>query len=272
MTSEDSLPKVSIGMPAYNSERSIRAALDSLLNQSYGKFELIISDNHSSDHTADICREYKDTDSRVVYFRQNTNLGAARNFQFVKDAARGEYFMWAAADDSWGNRFVATCLDCLETHPRAVGAITGTQFGSTNRGESGSTPISSKWSFIRRNRFLMNPGPNARFYSLFRMAKIREMDFGTYDFHAGDWAFIFDVLSKGDLLRVSDYCGFFKDNSGLGSNKAATVRRLQTDRVPKSFPLIQLARHVLKGDPFTGILHLPALAIANFKNYKYIYW
>lgn len=92
-------PKVSIGMPVYNGEPFIREALDSLLAQTFTDFELIISDNASTDDTEEICQNYASKDSRIRYIRQPKNLGASYNFQFVLDEAVGEYFMWAAHDD-----------------------------------------------------------------------------------------------------------------------------------------------------------------------------
>ena len=94
-------PKVSIGMPIFNGEPFIREAIDSLLAQTFTDFELIISDNGSTDGTEAICREYAACNARIRYVRQPENRGGWFNFQFVLDAARGEYFMWAAHDDEW---------------------------------------------------------------------------------------------------------------------------------------------------------------------------
>ncbi len=86
-------------MPVYNGERFVREALDSLLAQTFTDFELLISDNASTDGTEMICREYADRDPRIRFVRQVENIGALANFEFVMRQARGEYFMWAASDD-----------------------------------------------------------------------------------------------------------------------------------------------------------------------------
>jgi glycosyltransferase involved in cell wall biosynthesis len=104
-------PKVSIGMPVFNGEPFIREALDSLLAQTFSDFELIISDNGSTDGTEAICREYAATDPRIRYVRQPKNRGALFNFQFVLDEARGEYFMWAAHDDRRLPEFLRLALE-----------------------------------------------------------------------------------------------------------------------------------------------------------------
>jgi len=107
-------PQVSIGMPVYNGEPFIREALDSLLAQTFTDFELIISDNASTDGTEAICREYAAKDDRIRYVRQPENRGALANFQFVLDEAAGEYFMWAAADDWWSENWLSENVAKIE--------------------------------------------------------------------------------------------------------------------------------------------------------------
>lgn len=119
-----SKPIVSIGMPVYNGERFIRDALDSLLAQTFTDFELIISDNASTDATETICRDYATKDIRIRYVRQTENLGAISNFQFVLNQATGVYFMWAAYDDKWS-------VDWLEQlQKKIISTGAGMAFGS----------------------------------------------------------------------------------------------------------------------------------------------
>ncbi len=97
-------PKVSIGMPVYNGDDFIRRALDSVLNQTFTDFEVIISDNASDDETEIICREYAAKDDRISYFRQKTNIGGTDNFLFVLNKAQSSYFSFLAHDDWWAGR------------------------------------------------------------------------------------------------------------------------------------------------------------------------
>jgi len=108
---------VSIGMPVYNGSAYIKTALDSLLNQSYTHFEIIISDNASTDKTSEICEEYANSDNRIKYHRQEFNRGAGNNFGFVLDQAIGEYFMWAAYDDIWSTNFLEESVSHLNQNP-----------------------------------------------------------------------------------------------------------------------------------------------------------
>jgi glycosyltransferase involved in cell wall biosynthesis len=113
-------PLVSIGMPVFNGEQFLRRALDSLLAQDYTDFELIISDNGSTDGTEKICREYTSHDHRIRYIRQGNNLGSLENFNFVLREAQGEYFMWAAVDDQWEASFIRSLLESLARNPEAA--------------------------------------------------------------------------------------------------------------------------------------------------------
>jgi glycosyltransferase involved in cell wall biosynthesis len=97
--------------------------LDSLLEQSFKDFELIISDNASTDKTPEICREYAAKDQRIRYFRQPKNLGQQRNFNFLLQQAQGEYFMWAASDDSWGSEFIEILVNALTLNDKSTSAF-----------------------------------------------------------------------------------------------------------------------------------------------------
>ena len=76
-------PKISVGIPVYNGEKFIRKSIESVLRQTYRNFELIISDNASTDSTSDICTEFLTKDSRIKFVRQDKNMGPIWNFNFV---------------------------------------------------------------------------------------------------------------------------------------------------------------------------------------------
>ena len=113
-------PKVSIGLPVYNGERFIEEAIESILDQTFMDFELIVSDNASTDRTSEICRRYAERDPRVRYYRNKTNLGAAANYNRVFHLAQGDYFRWAAHDDKLAPGYIAACVDVLDRNPSVV--------------------------------------------------------------------------------------------------------------------------------------------------------
>lgn len=107
-------PLITIGLPVYNSERYLRQSLDSLLGQTYSDFVLVISDNASTDGTAEICRQYAAADSRVKYYRNETNIGNPRNFNRVADLCATRYLKWSTADDYWAPTFLERSLEIME--------------------------------------------------------------------------------------------------------------------------------------------------------------
>ncbi len=109
-----SVKKIVIGLPVYNGENFLAAAIDSILAQSYADFELVISDNASTDNTEEICRAYAQRDRRVRYVRQPTNVGSANNHNLLVRMSDSEYFKWAAHDDVLAPGFLAACIDVLD--------------------------------------------------------------------------------------------------------------------------------------------------------------
>jgi glycosyltransferase involved in cell wall biosynthesis len=120
--------RVSIGVPVYNGETFLEETLDSLLAQSFGNFELIISDNASTDGTGEIARYVAARDERVRYHRHPRNLGLAANYNRLVQMASGELFKWATADDLCRPTFMERCVAALDATPDAVLAYPRTQF------------------------------------------------------------------------------------------------------------------------------------------------
>ena len=111
---------VSIGLPVYNGENYLSAAIESIAAQTFQDFELIISDNDSTDRTPEICRHYMMQDKRIRYFRNKRNLGAAPNYNRTYELSQGQYFKWTAHDDIICPDFLAKCVVALEAEPEAV--------------------------------------------------------------------------------------------------------------------------------------------------------
>jgi glycosyltransferase involved in cell wall biosynthesis len=136
-------PTVSIGMPVYNGQRHLALAIEAVRAQTFRDFELIICDNASTDATEQISREFAAKDARIRYFRNEKNLGAARNFNRAFELTTGKYFKWAAHDDLIAPTYLERCVAKLEASPDAVlcfprrhyityedGQITGSPFQS----------------------------------------------------------------------------------------------------------------------------------------------
>ncbi|WP_192361092.1 glycosyltransferase family 2 protein [Mesorhizobium mediterraneum] len=113
-------PQVSLGMPVYNGENFVSEAIRSILEQDFDDFELVITDNASTDRTADICLEFARRDKRVRYVRNARNLGAGANFNRAFQLSTGEYFKWCAHDDLLSSGFLTDCVCALDANARHV--------------------------------------------------------------------------------------------------------------------------------------------------------
>jgi glycosyltransferase involved in cell wall biosynthesis len=192
-------PRLSIGMPVYNGEAYIREAIESLLAQTFTDFELVISDNASTDATPAICRTYADQDSRVRYLRQSSNLGAAQNFRFVLQAAReSEYFMWAACDDTWSKNWIESLLTDFQS----------TDFGIFGGYREGSGAVIHPPSYLRGeySQFFLDSDRTGKClysYAVFRRHVLLQSDMGFFDCPVGaDQVYLLHLLSLGTLRCV----------------------------------------------------------------------
>ncbi len=113
-------PTVGIGMPVFNGERFLEAAVASVLGQTFRDFELVICDNASTDRTESICRRFAAADPRIRYVRHPENLGAHPNYNRSFELSRGRYFKWAAHDDVLLPGFLEACIAALEGNTDAA--------------------------------------------------------------------------------------------------------------------------------------------------------
>jgi glycosyltransferase involved in cell wall biosynthesis len=116
----NTLPAVTVGVPVYNSERFLAETLRSILAQTYTDFELVISDNASTDRTGAICEEFARADSRIHYVRRPQNIGLPRNYNSLVGLARGRYFKWSSSNDLTQPRFLAACVPTLDARRDVV--------------------------------------------------------------------------------------------------------------------------------------------------------
>jgi glycosyltransferase involved in cell wall biosynthesis len=170
-TMSDHKPRVSIGLPVFNGEDYLEEALESILAQTYTDFELIISDNGSTDRTQEICSVYEAKDRRVSTYRNEKNLGAARNFNRVFELSSGEYFKWAAYDDVLGPEFLSRCIAVLDQDPSIV--LCHTKTGRIDE-HSSLVGVYEEYQYLR----IGSQKPHERFFDLIRLNHSCNIVFG----------------------------------------------------------------------------------------------
>lgn len=152
-------PRVGIGMPVYNGQNYMGETIQSILDQTFENFELLICDNASTDETPEISREFADKDERVRYVRNRWNIGGGPNASRVMQLSRGEFFRLANHDDIWHPKLLEHSIQALDGNPEAVGAYPRTvdidetgrvvrEFSSRPAFES-DDPIVRSWEALR---------------------------------------------------------------------------------------------------------------------------
>ncbi|MCT7990061.1 glycosyltransferase family 2 protein [Laspinema olomoucense] len=233
-----STPKVSIGMPVYNGARFLQEALDSLLAQTFTDFELIISDNASTDETETICHKYAKQDARICYIQQSKNIGAAANFQFVLEQARGEYFMWFACDDLCDPEFIVELIAFLEKHSLLVGCMSDVtildeQHHTIRIENLQGLSLENNWEQIRYSLFTIPPR-NSYFtiYGLYKTQVIKQVGIDWI----GGWkgllldcerCFLAKVATFGRIAAIPKTLKYYRcHNSSLSSRQLNNIGKL----------------------------------------------
>jgi glycosyltransferase involved in cell wall biosynthesis len=146
-------PTISVGLAVYNGENYVAQAIESILNQTLTDFELIITDNASTDRTSEICRTFAEKDSRIIYHKNTVNIGAVRNMNLVFSMARGKYFRWLGHDDFCAPETLAECTAVLDSDPSVVLCHTGVvEIDGTGK-HVGRGPWCDASSFLPHERF-----------------------------------------------------------------------------------------------------------------------
>jgi glycosyltransferase involved in cell wall biosynthesis len=201
-------PRVTIGLPVYNGARYLEGALEALLAQDMPDFDLVVSDNASTDATPRILAAFAAKEPRMRVIRQPENVGASRNFAAVLDEARAPYFLWAAHDDVYAPSYLRKTLAALDATPSAVLAVSKIRFVD---GEGAELP---EWKgfpnlhTVGRNRVerLRQLFVRTGWYAIYGLARPEHFRFAGmdrpafgYDVHA-----LMRLLLLGDIVRVEE--------------------------------------------------------------------
>ncbi len=244
-------PRVSIGIPVYNGARYVGEAIGSVLAQTFSDFELIICDNASTDGTQAACEALAARDERVRYYRNERNLGAARNFNRAFDLARGEYFKWLAADDLVAPSYIERCVEALNAAPGAVLAYTqasgidpdGRLLKDCRHSVDLALQIDPVERFrLFRERSGFSAWPMLYIFAMMRVDALRRTRLhGTYI--NSDNCLIYELLFLGSFCEVPERLSFFRQHAGSSSTYALDRGTRQRFFNPDGHHLARLVGH-----------------------------
>lgn len=210
---------MSIGLPVYNGEAYLEKSIQSLLAQTHRDFELVISDNHSSDRTHEICKSFARADRRVRYVRNPENLGAAENYNRVFRESSGRFFKWAAHDDLCAPEFLARCVAVLEADSSVVLCYPRTSFIDGQGNVTGlyeeTDDFTSERPSARLHTWLFGrsgPWCNAVFGVVRSDVLRRTPLIGKYI--SSDVILLGELLMRGPAVRIPEMLFYRRDHAG----------------------------------------------------------
>jgi glycosyltransferase involved in cell wall biosynthesis len=240
-------PRLSVGLPVYNGATYLAQSIEALLGQTFGDFELIISDNASTDETASICQRYAKLDRRIRYYRQPQNVGLAPNHNFAVEQAGADLFKWASNDDLYGRDLLKRCVAALDEHPEVVLAHSWTAMidGSDNITKAIGYPpdTSAPRAPDRFGSLLFSNGGDddggVMRTSVLRRTAMKE------SYHHADRTIIAELALHGPFYQVEDWLYFRRDHPERAERACPSVRSRCANMDPRRAdklrnPLIRL--------------------------------
>jgi glycosyltransferase involved in cell wall biosynthesis len=238
-------PRISVGLPVYNGENYVSEAIQSILSQDFEDFELIISDNASTDSTAEICRHFAEQDARVKYSRLDSNCGALPNYQRVFRLAEAPFFKWAAHDDICLRGMLGRCLAALEESPQSVVMVYPRSNIINERGQvtevaKESIACHSRVPHVRLAQVLRHVDLSCAMFGLMRsdtMRRTRLLD----SFIGSDYVLLSEMAMLGEIVEIPDILFQKRIHQGVSHVAQKSSREwlawLDTSRSRKLLPL-----------------------------------
>ena len=282
MSEEHSLKKapiVSIGMPVYNGGELLKLAIESLLKQEFTDFELIITDNASTDNTEETCQSYAKQDSRIKYIRRDKNYGASNNSILAYRQSVGKYYVFASHDDQWHPRFVSSCIKILDEKPNAVLAVPALQFLNPFNGtfcEQHYPPLHTEGLNTRSKVAAIFNETNIGFniYGMFRKSALSKINI-ELDCYGADVVILMQMIFLGDVIFIPQKLFYYRLNNKSAQEQMDSIRKISNEKhltKPYTSLTINLLRAIVNSDitePLKRIILSDAIEIITLKNMKW---
>lgn len=218
--------KISVLMPAYNAEKYIGEAIESILDQTFTDFEFIIIDDCSTDKTWEIIQQYLEKDKRIIAMRNEKNLGIAGNRNKLKKLAKGTYIVWQDADDISMPDRLKHQYEFMEIN-QVVGICGGWLEFFNDQGKGSVRKYKEKDGDLRKNIFRFSPV--AQPGAIIRKSVLDEM--GDYDLNyppAEDLDMSFRIGRKYKFANLQEIVIKYRENNNSATYTKLKVIELET--------------------------------------------
>ena len=248
----NSEPLVTIGLPTYNRPAGLKKCLESILKQTYGNLEIIISDNCSTDESVQqVIQQYALKDSRIKHFRQPVNLGLEKNFNFVYSMATSPYFTWMSDDDHFDDNYVAECVKYLEDHPDYIlcSGVARYYSGINFLFDEKMFRVDQASAFKRIFTYFSKAGKNGNFYGVFRNFQLHAKPIGE---HVGcDWSFMAKLAILGKLSYVTS-TSYHRSADGNSGTRDKMVKKFGLNKFKtiffETYSAFEISSHIFDDD------------------------
>lgn len=214
---------VSIGVPTFNRAGSLRRALRSAVQQTHDRLEIVVSDNASTDATAEVCDEFAREDPRVRVIRRPRNIGPIANFNALVEACGGAFILLLSDDDWLAPDYVERCLAELRARPELALVCGRARYhrGDAFVQEGIVVRLSDRDPARRVAAYFDAVGENATFYGLLR-ADVARAVFPLSNVLGGDWLLMAAVAWLG-AIETLDATTLSRSVGGVGSSPEGTA-------------------------------------------------
>ncbi len=235
---------VTLALPVYNGERHLPETLDSLLAQDFEDFELLISDNGSTDRTPEIVRAYAAEDDRIVFESHDVNRGAVWNYNHLVARACGRYLKWCGHDDLCAPSYLRRCVAELDTSDAVLAyprTILIDDAGDVRREYDDGLDLRQREAHVRVRECLRNLGLANAVFGLLRLDVLRRTQlFGTYN--DSDLVLVLELAMAGPVHEVPDALFFRRMHAGQAYQANTTALEVRRWFDPSSRPRFVLPR------------------------------
>ena len=258
-------------MPVHNAARYLTDALESLLGQDFKDFELIISDNASTDSTPEVIRSYVDRDPRIKAYFQSENIGPARNDNFVQSKAVAPLFKWAAHDDLYAPEYLRKCIDILEQDKDVCLTYTKTwiidEDGNVVSPYEDNFHLVSPLPHIRYDQYLRAMALLNPFYGVIRSAVLSKvMPLASYA--SADKVLLGELALHGKFYEVPERLFYRRIHSGKSTVVQTTDEQWDQYYNPKHLERLPAPRFKRFTDHLRSIHHSPLTSREHIQCYR----
>ena len=202
---ETKRPPLTVLLPTYNRVASLPRSIESVLAQTSGDLELLISDNASDDETEKVCRAYAARDDRLRYVRQRINLGPIGNFNWLLAHARSEFVLMLADDDWLDPDYVECCMAIMQRSPSSSIVTGATRYyeGDAPPDLVLNTELTDGSRARRVVRYLRGSWSSAAFYGVMRSSAVRPA-LPIPNVLGADWIFVAALAFAGPVVTTTE--------------------------------------------------------------------